>query len=67
MESKRFTLNVAEAKSILRVMLWSFGSATAVALLGLLQSIDVPEAWVFLVPIANSLVYSFIEWIKGQQ
>ena len=67
MERKRFRLNREETQSIFQVLLWSLGSALVVALIGIVQALDVPQEWLFLVPIANTLAYSFKEWIRGQR
>ena len=67
MERKRFRLNREETQSIFKVMFWSFGSAIAVALIGLLQAIDVPQEWLFLVPVANTVLYALREWFQGQK
>ena len=66
MESKRFTLNEADTQSIFKVLLWSLGSALVVALIGIVQALDVPQEWLFLVPIVNTALFALKEWFQGQ-
>jgi len=67
MESKRFRLNREETQSIFQVLLWSLGSALVVALIGIVQALDVPQEWLFLVPVANTVLYALREWFQGQR
>ena len=67
MESKRFTLNEADTQSIFKVLLWSFGSALVVALIGIVKALDVPQEWLFLVPTINSVLFTLKEWLQGQR
>ena len=67
MESKRFTLNEEETRGIFKVLLWSLGSALVVALIGVIQTADVPQEWLFLVPVANTVLYALREWFQGQR
>ena len=67
MERKRFRLNREETQSIFQVLLWSLGSALVVALIGIVQALDVPQEWLFLVPVANTVLYALREWFQGQK
>ena len=67
MERKRFRLNREETQSIFQVLLWSLGSALVVALIGIVQALDVPQEWLFLVPVANTVLYALREWFQGQR
>jgi len=67
MESKRFRLNREETQSIFQVLLWSLGSALVVALIGIVQALDVPQEWLFLVPVANTVLYALREWFQEQK
>jgi len=67
MERKRFRLNREETQSIFQVLLWSLGSALVVALIGIVQALDVPQEWLFLVPVANTALYALREWFQGQR
>jgi hypothetical protein len=66
METKRFSLNPEELRSIFKVLLWSLGSALVVALIGIVQALDVPQEWLFLVPIVNTVLYSLKEFFQGK-
>jgi hypothetical protein len=66
METKRFSLNPEELRSIFKVLLWSLGSALVVALIGIVQALEVPQEWLFLVPIVNTVLYSLKEFFQGK-
>ena len=67
MESKKFTLNQEEVREVFQVLLWSLGSALVVALIGVIQAADVPQEWLFLGPVANTVLYALNEWFQGQK
>lgn len=59
-------MNEGEARNIFKVLLWSLGSALVVALIGIVQALEVPQEWLFLVPIVNTALYALKEWFQGQ-
>ena len=52
-----------ELQKALKVLVWSVASAMVVFLIALLDAADVPAGYVWLVPLANTLLYSLKELI----
>lgn len=62
-----FRIGKSELKKISKVLAWSFGSAFVVFLLGVVEAVEVPAQFEFLVPLANTILYSLKEWIADNR
>ena len=67
MGGERFTFSQVEAKKTLKVFLWTMASALVVLGIDLVSAFDVPTQYVFLVPIANTVLYSLKEFIADNR
>ena len=65
--SKRFKLNTDDGKEILQVIGWTLLSALVVVLLDVVQAIEFPAQYVFVVPIANTLLVAAKKWVQEKR
>lgn len=64
---KRFSFGWKEVDRSMKVFAWTMGSALVVLLLGIVDAVEVPSQYVFVVPIANTVLYSIKEWIADNR
>ena len=62
--AKRFSYSEYEAKKVLKVFGWTMASAFVALLLSLVQVVDFPTEYVFLVPFINTVLYAIAELIR---
>lgn len=65
--SKRFQLNKEDLWKIAQVVLWSGLSAGIVSLIGLLEALEVPVQYTFLVPLVNTVLYAALKFVNGKK
>lgn len=56
--SARWSLNKADAEKILKALLWSLGSTVCASAILLLQGVEVPLEWAWLIPVVNMALVS---------
>lgn len=61
--SPRFSLDKTDAIKILKVLGWTVASAAVAALISLLAHLQVPSQYLFLVPIANTVLVALQKFI----
>lgn len=66
MPSKRFTLNREDAKNILKVLAWATASAVIAALISLLNIVEFPTEWVWLVPVINTILVALKKFVSDK-
>lgn len=66
MESKRFRLNKEEALSVAKVAGWTIAAALVALGIDLVNLIEIPVEYAFIVPIINTVLYALKEFIQGQ-
>lgn len=67
MPSKRFRLSKVDAWKIVQVILWSGVAAMLTTTIALLQEVEIPEAYVFLVPVINTVLYAALKFVNGRK
>jgi len=65
--SKRYRLTKQNFWRIIKVLVYSGLSAMAVSAIALLKEVNVPDQWIWIVPIANTLLYTIKEFFTVQQ
>ena len=63
MSSKRFTLNKEDGANILKVLAWTVASALVAALISLLNVVEFPVEWVWVVPVINTVLVALKKFI----
>jgi len=63
--SKRWQLDKKDLTNILKVLGYSVGSALCAALIAVLAQADIPEAWLFIVPLVNTLLVTAKKWFES--
>lgn len=66
MQSPKYKLNQEDLAKILQTIAWTTASALIAAIIAAVQAIDVPEQWLFIVPVVNSLLYALHRFVKGR-
>lgn len=66
MESKKFTVNKEEAIKILKVFGWTAGSAGIAMLIAMMEVVEFPIGYAFLIPLINTVLYAVKEWMAGK-
>lgn len=66
MQSKKYQLNKADLIAIAEVILWSVSATVVATLITIVAQLDVPAQWMFLVPLANTVLYSLQQFIKDR-
>lgn len=64
---KPFSFGNKEVAKVVKVFAWSVGSAVIALLLGLIEVINIPAQYAFVVPAVNTILYSLKEWIADNQ
>lgn len=65
MESKKYQLNKEDGTKILKALLWSSLSAVIATLIVIMQQLEVPTEYMFLVPIVNAFLYSVSKFLSN--
>lgn len=66
MQSKKYQLNKADLIAIAEVILWSVSATVVATLITFVAQLDLPAQWMFLVPLANTVLYSLQQFIKDR-
>lgn len=66
MNSKAFSFDKENAQHVFHVFLWTVGSAFATLAIALLAGVDVPDQYVFMVPLVNTALVALKEWMTEQ-
>jgi len=66
MESKRFQLNKSDLIKIGYVLLWSLGSALIAQIILVIQNLNVPVEYTFLIPIVNTLLVALKKFLEDK-
>ena len=65
--SPKNTFTTANVLPILKVLLWSGLSAVVATAIVMLEGADVSGSYIFLVPVLNTVLYAFKEFIADKQ
>ncbi len=66
MESRKYSLNETDVEKIVSAIFWSGLSASLGALILVIPDIDVPAAYVILVPVLNTILYTLKRFVDGK-
>lgn len=66
MNSPAFSFDRENAKHVFHVFLWTVGSAVVTLALAVLSGVDVPDQYVFMVPLVNTALVALKEWMTEQ-
>ena len=66
MESKKYSLNSEDLQKIVSALMWSALSTIIGSLILIVPNIAVPTAFIVLVPIVNTLLYTLKKFIDGR-
>lgn len=64
--SKKYTLNREDLLQVAKVVLYSGASAMLAVVIAFLAEVQVPEQWVFVVPLINSIVVLVKKFVDGK-
>ena len=64
--TKKYSLNKTDGLAILKVIGWSVGATVVSVLITVLADLDVPQQYAFLVPIANTALYSAQRFLSNK-
>lgn len=67
MNSKMFQLNKEDGLKILKTLGFSIGSCVVLFLINLLPQVDLPVGFLFLVPVANTLLVALKKWLDDEK
>ena len=65
--SKKYSLNKADFIEILQVLGWTVASTVVAVLISVLAELEIPMQYAFLVPIANTVLYTAQRFIASKQ
>ena len=66
MSSKKYSLNGEDLQKIVSALMWSALSTVIGSLILIVPNIAVPTAFIVLVPIVNTLLYTLKKFIDGR-
>lgn len=64
--SPKYSLNKEDGIKILEVIAWTVASSVVAVLISILAELDVPAQYAFLVPIANTILYTAQRFLAGR-
>lgn len=64
--ARKYRLDVKDGKDAVKVAVYSALAAGVVAIIGVLANADIPEQWLFIVPIANVLLVSAKDFFQNR-
>lgn len=65
--AKSFALGTQELANIIKVFVWTVASALVALFIDWLGLIELPTEYAFVVPLANTVLYSLKEWIADNR
>lgn len=65
--SKKYQLNKEDGKDILKVIGWTLLSAFVVVALDIVQAIEFPAQYAFVVPIINTTLVAVKKWVQEKR
>lgn len=65
--SNKYSLNKADGLEILKVLGWTVASSVVAVLISVLAELEVPMQYAFLVPLANTVLFTLQRFIASKQ
>lgn len=63
----RYQLNQDGFKAIGKVVGWSIASAVVASLIIVMEQVEIPVQWTFLVPVINVVLYTVKEFVSDKR